>query len=225
MSTTPEQTLTDLEADLALLAPDIRRMFTRANDALNGPRAAGGTASGGFDANDPRYDTPPTPDEAVPLGRDEARAINGPDIAERDIHQALKELAGMHRSLRRIRTLLAPYQLRHRPFDPNDVPDGWCPNCYRLCDRQHSPTKTRKRKDGTEGPEWTDGWCSFCGRFQAAHGWLPTRKILQRHHGPGKVTEQLIDAEERALPRDVKAKLKADRAATPPDRGEFTRAS
>lgn len=207
---TPEQTLTDLEADLALLVPDLRRMFARAADALPGPRAAGGASSGGFDASDERYDRGQTDsDEHTPMNRDEARAINGPDVAERDVRAANESLLKMHAELGKLNSLLAPYRPRHRPFDPNDVPDGWCPNCYRLCDRQHAPTKLRKRD---QLPEWSDKVCQFCGRFRAANGWLPTRKILQRHHGPGKVTEQLVEAEERALPRKVKEEIRRTRA-------------
>lgn len=209
---TPEQTIRHALADLALIAPELERLLARANGSMPGPGAAtegGGTVHSTPDveqraADEWTEDQRQLAKEAR-LTRDEARAVHGPDMAERDIREALSAVVWISRNVQTIHRCLAPYRPRHKPFDPNDVPKGWCPNCYRLADRRHSPTK--HKRDGVT-LEWSDGWCQFCGRFRAANGWLPNRRILAQHFGVGNVTQTLIDSEYRKLSR--KAQQDAD---------------
>ena len=195
---TPEQAFRDAYADLALLAPDFDALLQRANGSLPGPGTGSGNSSGGWSADDAQPDR--TDDEQAAMTRDEARALNGADIAERDVHDAMKALAAIRSNIATINRKLAPYRTKHRTFDPNDVPEDWCPNCYRRGNRQHSPTKHKK----SGALEWSDAVCQWCGRFRAANGWLPTRKLVLRHHGTGNVTPTMIEAEYRQLPRSAK---------------------
>lgn len=216
----PEEVLDHALADLTLLAADIRRLLQRLDGTMPGPGAASPSGSAhGFSVDDPAYDhvtNQTAPDEHVPMTRDEARAINGGDAAERSARHVNECLARIRREVATITKETARFRTSAKPFDPNDVPEDWCPNCYRQGGRRHSPTKLDK---GTR--RWAEGWCDFCGKFLAARrkedqdaglerdGWLPTRKILDIRYGPvgaTRITDQLIAAEERNLPKTLKPK-------------------
>lgn len=225
----PEEVLHHALADLTLLARDIETILHRADGTMPGPGAASSSGSArGFDVDDPHFDQErpdPTDDEHVPMTRGEARALNGPDAAERAARAINESLARIRRDVANINRQAAPFRQAGKPFDPNDVPEDWCPNCYRQGGRRHTPTRKSKGR-----PNWTEGWCNFCGNFLAARrredeaaglereGWLPTRKILDIQFGPvgsGRITEQLLTAEERKLPRALKAKGTRRRGRSP----------
>lgn len=161
-------------------------------------------------------------DEHVAMARHEARAINGPDAAERAVHDVIEALLRIRREVAKVNQKLAPFRQAAKPFDPNDVPQDWCPNCYRQGGRKHTPSRKSKGEN-----HWEEGWCTFCGRFLAARrkededagrerkGWLPTRKILDRHFGPGNVTNDLIAAEAKNLPKTLKPKGSGRKGRSP----------
>lgn len=205
MRPTPEQFLLEVHADFARMVPDLRRMFARAAAAYPGPRAAVATST----SSSP--DTVISDDDLGQLTADERRALLGADLAEREAAAAVRQLLALHKQLCRLDATLAPYRTRTIGLDPNDVPPGWCPNCYR-CGQHHSATKMRKR-DGELAPLWSDGLCSWCGNFRQVRGWLPTKQLVDRHHGIGNVTEDLIARVQRGLPRNVKDQIRAHEKA------------
>lgn len=219
----PEETYDHALVKITKLAEDFHLLIRRANDNLPGPGAANaGAGDGGFDIDsmpEPRSDQDGSVGENGPMSRDERRAIQGADAAERDVELTIVDLLEMQRRAENIEKRMACYRPQHRLHDPDDVPYDWCPNCYRLC-QHHSPTERRKKPGDAPGQQsgdkiYAQGWCGFCGRWHKDRGWLPTRKILMLHYARQTITITVEDAEERKLPRALKPKGSGRRGRSP----------
>lgn len=208
----PEETYDHALVTITKLATDFHLLIRRANDNLPGPGAANaGAGDGGFNIDAmPEADGAEERDDAGPMSREERRAIQGADAAERDVALTIADLLEIQRRAENIEKRMACYRPQHRLHDPDDVPFDWCPNCYRQC-QHHTPTERRKKPGDAPGQQsgdkiYAQGWCGPCGRWHAAHGWLPTRKLLMMRYAGQTPTMTVIDAEERKLPKALKPK-------------------